>query len=456
MTLLVPLMMYGWPLLGVILFSKMPAHRAAAILVVGGLLFLPNYSYYNVPIIPAYDKSAAIAMALMAGWISSGAKERLKWHIMDLPMLLWVFASPVLTSLSNGLGLYDGVSGSVSAYLSWGAFYLAGRLFFQERESLRVLFLGIIIGGLLYILPILFEVRMSPQLSYMFYGFFPHSFAQHVRYGGYRPIVFMEHGLMVSLWMSMSAVMAFWAWRSKEIKDIKGIPILVVTAVLAAGVVLCKSANGIVFMLLGFLAALAWGRKGRTGFMLILFMIVPGYILFRLQNFITVEELIANLGRIFDPERIESLSVRLRQEDLFGARTMMQPFFGWGSFGRGWPMDPLTGLTIGWVDSLWVIVSNTYGIFGLVVWLGGMGLGALAHLVSLARPRPLGSAPLPSHAWPAVALSLVVTLFLLDSLMNGMVNPVYILCAGALVSYRVAAEPLAQAAPQGVSVLPKP
>jgi hypothetical protein len=42
-------MLYGWPLLGLILFSKMPARRAAAIVVVAGVLFLPNYSYYTVP-----------------------------------------------------------------------------------------------------------------------------------------------------------------------------------------------------------------------------------------------------------------------------------------------------------------------------------------------------------------------------------------------------------------------
>jgi hypothetical protein len=54
-------------------------------------------------------------------------------------MLLWTFASPVITSVVNGLGLYDGASGAVANFLSWGAFYLAGRLFFKEPEDLRVL-----------------------------------------------------------------------------------------------------------------------------------------------------------------------------------------------------------------------------------------------------------------------------------------------------------------------------
>jgi hypothetical protein len=220
--------------------------------------------------------------------------------------------------------------------------------------------------------------------------------------------------------------------------------------VLAVATVLCKSANGVVFMILGVLAFLAWNRKTRTGFLLFLLLVVPAYIVFRMQNAVTVEEIIDFLGRIFDPERIESLSVRLRQEDLFGARTRLQPVFGWGGFGRGWPIDPLTGQKIGWVDSLWVIVSNTYGIFGLVACFLGMGIGPLSIFRSMARApaRVLGveDLPRPPHAQDAVALSAVVTIFLLDSLLNGMINPVYIMYAGALVSYRLATKPAAAAA----------
>ena len=74
---------------------------------------------------------------------------------------------------------------------------------------------------------------MSPQLSNMFYGFFPHSWQQHVREGHFRPIVFMQHGLMVSLWMAVSSVTAFWLWRSEQLKEIKNIPMGVVFILLS-------------------------------------------------------------------------------------------------------------------------------------------------------------------------------------------------------------------------------
>ena len=42
-----------------------------------------------------------------------------------------------------------------------------------------------------------------------------------------------------------------------------------------------------------------------------------------------------------------------------------------------------------------------------------------------------------AHAFPvdALVLSLIVTLFVIDSLVNGMINPIYVLVTGALVSY---------------------
>ena len=57
----------------------------------------------------------------------------------------------------------------------------------------------IVLAGLLYSALIVFEIRMSPQLHKWVYGFFPHTWGQQVRYGGFRPVVFLGHGLWVSM-----------------------------------------------------------------------------------------------------------------------------------------------------------------------------------------------------------------------------------------------------------------
>ena len=55
-----------------------------------------------------------------------------------------------------------------------------------------------------YSLPMLFEVRMSPQLhNWMFYGSSPAAFGRP-RAGGFRPVVFLTQGLELALFAAMA------------------------------------------------------------------------------------------------------------------------------------------------------------------------------------------------------------------------------------------------------------
>ncbi len=436
-TPLVPVVMFGWIFVTIILFFIFTPQRAVIISVVGGLLFLPMATY-SFPIIPDYTKSTAIAYGLIFGGLLSGVsgKYRFKMTLLDVGMLLWCFAVPVLTSLSNSLGLYDGIAGIVQRYLTWGAFFWAGRRYFTAPASLRELTLGIVIGGMLYFPLILFEVRMSPQLSNIVYGFFPHSFLQHVRYGSYRPIVFMQHGLMVSLWMAVSATCAYWFWRTGRVKRVMGIPISVVSICLIIGAVLCKSANGWIYLSMGVLS-LHYYRHFRsvTTFRLLL-VLVGGYIIVRLSGIITYEFVQRTASLVFDSERVSSLAIRLRQEDLFGQRALLRPLFGWGGYGRGWPVDPETGQRlIRMVDALWVIFFSSNGALGLISSFFALGIGPWKVLGHYTPRRLSGQSMANEYYIDAFVLSLANLFFLLDCLLNGMINPVYILSAGILVSY---------------------
>lgn len=65
----------------------------------------------------------------------------------------------------------------------------------------------------------LYEVRLSPQLHRIFYGYFPHSFAQQVRGGGFRPVVFLQHGLWVAFFAMMMTVVTFALWCQNKQKS---------------------------------------------------------------------------------------------------------------------------------------------------------------------------------------------------------------------------------------------
>ena len=76
----------------------------------------------------------------------------------------------------------------------------------------------LIVAGLCYSVPMLFEVRMSPQLHTWIYGYFPHSFVQQMREGGFRPVVFLGHGLLTAFFIMSAAVAAaaFWQTRTRR------------------------------------------------------------------------------------------------------------------------------------------------------------------------------------------------------------------------------------------------
>ena len=57
---------------------------------------------------------------------------------------------------------------------------------------------------LMYSVPMLAEERLSPQLHNWVYGYSPFSFIEHVRWNGYRPVVFLPQGLQLALFVAGS------------------------------------------------------------------------------------------------------------------------------------------------------------------------------------------------------------------------------------------------------------
>lgn len=436
MTPLVPIMLFGWVPLTVILFFTLKPHHAVLCAVIGGWLFLPMATY-DPQGLPSYSKGTAIALGLIIAGRLSGQRQRgsFRWRRYDLPMVVWCL-SPIATSVSNELGWYDGFAAAWAQTMAWGVPYLAGRIYLASSDRLRDLCRAIVIGGLVYLPLCLYEIRMSPQLSNIFYGFFPHSFAQHMRYGGFRPIVFMQHALMVALWMAVCATVAFWSWRSGMIKAVRGFPMALLVPALTITTLLCKSVNGWFALVVGYGGYFAY-RKGKIKRLLqLLLLAVPLYIGLRATGVVTGQEVEAVAAHFVEPERVVSLGVRLLQEDLFSRKALLQPWLGWGGYERGWPVDPKTGRKmIAMIDSLWLITFSSQGLVGLVSLVAAMLTGPWLVLRSLGNWATEGE----EFTVPVLAmLALVVILFMIDSLFNGMVNPVYIVTSGALVGYHAA------------------
>jgi len=421
--------MTGWLVFSVFLFFITTPERAVIISVFGGILFLPVYTI-DYPGIPALNKNTVVALGiLIGGGLSGGTKEYpLYLRPYDIPMLLWCFVVPMATSLSNNLGLYYGLSVILENYLGWGVFYWAGRRYFGKLDTLKSLTRALIIGGMLYIPLIFFEIRMSPRINVILYGFFAAEWRQHFRYGGYRPIVFMEHGIMLSLFMAVAAMVAFWLWRNKSLTTVGHVPIAPLTIILIVASILCRTASGWFFLVIGIGIYFLYKKNNSKIAIRVLIILVPLYIIARLTNVISsgVVQLIASF--LFDNERVASLSLRLMQENLFSLKALSRPFLGWGGYGRAWPVDPVTGTElIPMIDSLWVKLFGWYGFLGLTSVFSALGIGPWC--VSNKNSNHSNTADINK-----IVLSIVVVFFMIDSLFNGMINPMYILIAGALLS----------------------
>ena len=469
------IVLLGWPLVAALFFRKLPVPAALCWSIVGGYLLIPTRVEIDLPLLPALDKTlmpslAAAVMCVIAAKAQNKARRQARQARTDRPepraavgmrhrqtvpvpnmafrhsrggvafklLLLLVVATPFFTVLTNkealyygptylsGLRLYDSFSMVLEALVVVLPFLLARR-YLATPQAHVTLMRVLCLAALAYSLLALFEIRMSPQLNRWVYGFFPSSFAQHIRNGGFRPLVFLEHGLRLGIFLSMAILSAVAVWR--QTRAMPSVGYLLAVAWLFMTLVLSKNlgALGITFMLLPIAAFL--GVRGQMLIAAGLAAVVLLYPMLRGSNLIPVEN-VYSLAQSVSEERAQSLKTRLDNEDALLEHASRKPLFGWGKWGRSRLFDPRSGRDISTTDGVWVIVIGTSGWFGYV---GTFGLLTLPILLLGLRRKTLGLSLVSS------GLALVLAADLVDLIPNSGLTPVTWLVAGALAGrYEVA------------------
>src|SRR5262245_37070361 len=123
-------MLYGWVFLAILLFAILPPRRAVLTAYILGWLFLPQAGI-DLKGLPDLDKVTGTSMGAMVGVLlfDAGRLATLRWSWVDVPAAVWCLVS-IPSSLVNGLGLYDGLSGLLRDAITWGIPYLMGRMYF--------------------------------------------------------------------------------------------------------------------------------------------------------------------------------------------------------------------------------------------------------------------------------------------------------------------------------------
>ena len=433
---LVPLTMFGCILAFLAVFGFMQPRRAVIACFLGAWLFLPVKTY-EFEGIPDYSKLFATCFGITVAVFVFDFKQMLRFrpHWVDIPMILWCFI-PVASSLTNDVPvsnrLYDGLSESLSQIILWGFPYFLGRIYFTNWKELRELAIGILSAGLLYIPLILTEMIFSPQLHRWVYGYHQHRFDQTSRFGLWRPMVFMNHGLMVALFMAAAALIAFWLWRSKSIETVQlpfglpKIPFFPIALLMLGIVIFMVSANAWAATLLGITTLLtaAYFRTRLIAIFLLIF--IPTYIGMNVMGVWPQDQSVKFMVGLFGPERAQSLEFRYWNEDLLSEKARNQPFFGWGGWNRQIVTNEWGLRTV--IDSGWISVVGKFGVVGLISWL-----------LCILTPPLLILFKYPTDMWkhpkiaPTIVLSVILMLYMFDFLLNNMINPVYMLAAGALL-----------------------
>jgi tetratricopeptide (TPR) repeat protein len=422
------LVLFSWIPVIFVIFSKLPARRATIVALVTAWLYLPQ-AIFDLPAMPDFKRTTAtsigILLALMVFAPDRLRALRLRWF--DLPMLIWCL-SPSISSLANDLGPYDAASMLLDQLVTWGLPYLIGRACLGDSEGLRELSVGIVVGGLSYVPLALIEMRLSPQLHSWVYGYNPRSdFEATIRYGGFRPQIFMASGLEVGMYMVAASMVGYWLWSSGMLNRIRGVPFKGPLVLLVVTTILCKSTGALALMVAGI--AVLWVAK-RLGTRLPavgLVLIAPLYCAVRSAGVWDGRVLVAISSDSAGADRAGSLEFRLDNEDKLINKAMERPVFGWAGWGRARVFDK-DGKDLTVTDGLWIIALGNHGVVGLTA----LTLVFILPLTWFAIRYPPRKWNAPGLA-PAAVLAVILALYMIDNLSNAMTNLIYITAAGALL-----------------------
>jgi hypothetical protein len=432
------LALLGWPLVSMLFYKSMPFSQATIWTILGGYLTLPPDVAIKFAMIPAFDKSSIPNICACVGCIAcSPSRAKLGFTKLFLLLAAVYLLSPLVTSALNndliaigggrvlpGVGYYDAISAILYQTLLFLPFLLAWR-YLRDPADIEAILRALVVAGLFYSLPTLFEIRMSPQLSAWIYGVFASTFITEARYGGFRPVVFLINGLALSFFL-MTTVLAAIALRRSN-TPVKRIPLRGAAAYLALVVVLTKSAGSLLYTIVGGLLVSVAAPRTVIRIATMLAMIALAYPLLRTAGAVPTDTMV-NMASAVNSERGSSLQTRFDQEDQLLARASERFMFGWGRYGRNRVYTEDYGGDVSLTDGMWIITMGQFGLVGFLTQFG------LLSLPVFRAARSLRYVKSESEKVFLSSLGLIMALTVFEQIPNASISPWSWLLAGVLLA----------------------
>jgi hypothetical protein len=422
----------------VLFFSYLRPPLALMASTLWAILFLPErVELFDLPALPPFNKAVVMSLSLLVAAVASSASRdllrRAGWAF-PLGVVALLTFSAWSTTFANGdslrygptllpaMGVADGISLTVRDTILIATPFLLGRALCRSESALKDVLSSLVVGALLYSPFILLELRLSPQFHNWTYGFGQHAFSQTIRGSGYRPMVYMNHGLALAAFLA-SALLAAGALARTRLKLWK-VPCALWTGFLALILVLCKSMGAllygigslplVLFLKSRLLLTLAAGLALTT-------LLFPWL---RIAGVFPTEEIVAQAAAV-DEDRGASLGFRFDNEEAMLEKARERPIFGWGIYGRSRVIDDY-GVDQSVTDGFWIIQLGERGLVGFMIAFTLLLYPVFSAFRSRRRLEKKTTAHLLS------ALALIVTLRVVELLPNGVFSCLPYLLSGVL------------------------
>lgn len=429
------------PIAIVTFFTARPV-VATTWLLLGAIMFLPERVQVDPPVLPPIDKqSIATFWVLIGCMLRAPGKLRAARPLRGADLFFVVacaglFVTNVLNTDEQVFGplhlqgttTYDSFAGTVKDALAIFLPFFLGRAMYRGSGDLRIFFQVFLVAALFYSLLALWEIRMSPRCHSDVYGFMQTDFQMTMRGGGYRPMVFMNGGLALAMFVLSAAIAAVAMWRAKIRIELPFLPRVGAGPVglyLTGLVVLVKSTGAILYALVA-IPLVAFFRKPGVRLAVLLCVLVISFPLLRATQIFPTDAIV-EAAESLSEERALSLWFRFFNEDQLLERASERRWFGWSGYGRYRVYDPSTGEDLSVTDGAWMIDLGSRGIVGFLCLYG-----MIVYPVFLAA-RKLRSIPEAADRWLVAALALIVALNATDLLPNGLFSYLPYYFAGVLL-----------------------
>lgn len=424
------------------LFAVLQPARALTLVYLVGWLALPAARLQIAGFLDV-DKVLATNVGALLGTLLF-CSHRFRGYKVGPPdlLLLAFFGTTCISSLTNGLGVYNGMAAATHKFLLYGAPFFLGRAVLSTRRDLLEACRLVVCGAALYAVLALWEWRMSPRIHLNLYGFMHHGWRMSYRWGFWRPVVCMGSTLALGTFFMWTALLALWLYRLGKLRAVMGIPAGIVAVLPVIGLLTSMSLGPWLLFAVGLGTLTVWSRTAWHRVLILPAMFGLFWVGARYTG-ATDGAWLTSGAAMLSEKRSQSLQYRIDAEAQLLERAKQRPLFGWDGWGRNRVTDE-RGRDLVYTDGLWVLLLGSYG-----------GIGLASFYLWWCWPLLMWSAPKYNNAELTVfgALVVAVSIQAANFAFNAFLSSVLILVCGGLVTTlrtsRRSARPKVGALPAG-------